>query len=121
MNFYIRQSFDSPIEGPFSTETIVASIASGEITLDWLANPDLRESRSEIERSPKRDWVPIRSIHELSSRWVTPAGPHVAVHESETDTALGCYRIAAIIFVAIVVLLGIAFAVIYAGCHGRIN
>lgn len=121
MNLYIRQNFDSPIEGPFPPVTIISKIEAGEITLDWLANPDLRESRRGIERSPKRDWVPIRSIHELSDQWVTRRDARVAHDESEPDASRGCIRSAAITLLVIVSLLVIAFAVIYAGCHGRIN
>lgn len=65
MTFYIRPNFDSPIEGPLTSATIISKLETDEITLDWLANPDLRGSRCEIERSSKCDWFSSRSIHEL--------------------------------------------------------
>ena len=120
MNFYIRETFDSPIEGPLPPATIISKIETGEITLDWLANPDLRESSAEIERSPKRDWTPIRIIHDLCSRWVKKELPRPS-SESEPTTGYGCFRFAAITLLVAAALLAIAFAVIYAGCHSRIN
>lgn len=122
MNYYIRENFDSPIEGPYSPDEIRFQIGVGRATLDWLATGDLREPRSQIEQSPKRDWVPIRSIHDLSGQLMTEAVGQTAGHDSDPDKSAGCLRAVIITVVVIVSLLMFLFGLIYAGCHGqRIN
>ncbi len=122
MNYYIRENFHSPIEGPYNADEIKFQIGIGRATLDWLATGDLREPRGQIERSPKRDWVPIRSIHDLSGRLTSEAMVQAEYRDSDPGKSGGCFRAAAITFAIIISFLVILLGVIYAGCHGqRIN
>lgn len=122
MNYYMRKNFDSPIEGPYSSKEIKLQLEDGRATLDWLATGDLREPRGQIERSPKRDWVPIRSIHDISGRLMSEAVEQTGGRDADLLDTGGCSRAVIITLVVIASLLILVFGLIYAGCHGqRIN
>lgn len=65
MNYYLRLSFDSRIEGPVSLDDINERIAEGTLALDSLATPDLGESLKRVQCLPRHDWKLLRHTPEV--------------------------------------------------------
>jgi hypothetical protein len=59
MNFYVRNSMESDIQGPFSMHQINAMLEAGQLQLGSLATGDLGEEISNVRR---RDWIKLMHI-----------------------------------------------------------
>lgn len=59
-NYYLRPSFDAPIEGPIALDDINDRLEAGELNLDNLATPDLGESFKRVQGLPRHSWAPLK-------------------------------------------------------------
>lgn len=72
MNYYLRPSFDAPIEGPISLDDINERLTEGTLDQSHLATPDLGESLKRVQGLPRHDWKPLRHTPEVKG-YVSPA------------------------------------------------
>lgn len=62
MKYFLRNSDDHAITGPFELDDIEARLKAGEFSADTLATGDIGESLAQIRRTPAEDWMPVQAI-----------------------------------------------------------
>jgi|GEM_PF-2831579 hypothetical protein len=62
MKYFLRNSDDGAITGPFELDDIEAMFKAGKLPADTLATGDIGESLGQVHRTPAEDWMPLKSI-----------------------------------------------------------
>lgn len=106
MNYYLRQFYDSEIQGPLSLEAINEGLAAGKLSKKWHAAADSGESLKVIEGMPSHNWKRLSAI------------PGTSVYSPEPEPQQTVSSPGQCLLWAIV-LLFVVLALVYAGCSGH--
>lgn len=66
MQYFVRTSKSTPVEGPYSSDDLVRMLKSGRISLDTWSSSDLGEGIHSLRKFKKCDWFPVSKIPEIA-------------------------------------------------------
>jgi hypothetical protein len=121
VKYYVKDSPDGQIEGPYSPDQIRKLTATGALSLGGFATSDIGESFSRVLKTPDRDWLPINVVCGLDSSEDTgceqceriPAPKPPAPEPSFCSTEVSAYRVfilLAFILIAMALIVAYLFA-----------
>lgn len=110
MNYYLRRTIQSEVQGPMSLVEINEGLEAGNLSDEWLATADLEEGLQRIKRLPAHDWTPLSKIPGTLA-FVEKPVPEV-VPSPPLPTGCRC-------LLWVVAMFFVAWALLYAACGGR--
>ena len=88
MNYYVRKTADSDVQGPFSVEKLKQLLAEGSLSSESLVTADLGEGLESVAKSPKRDWSQLICIEDVVGRPDNLCGKNQQAAEVDAEISL---------------------------------